>query len=167
MKKPPLFVVMGVSGCGKSTIGKLLASTYGLPFFDGDDYHPHENVDKMSKGIPLEDSDRKDWLQRLNILAKEYREKGAVIACSALKKAYRDQIADALTPQMEFIYLKGTKDEILRRLEERKGHFMPAGLLDSQFQTLEVPLDAITVSIEKSPDEIVLEIIKKLPLKKP
>lgn len=163
MKKPSLFVVMGVSGCGKSTIGKLLASAYELPFFDGDDYHPPENVEKMSKGIPLEDADRKGWLRRLNILAKEYQGHGAVIACSALKKAYRDQIAHTLAHQMEFIYLEGSKDAILRRLEARKGHFMPAGLLDSQFQTLEVPLDAITVSIEKSPEDIVSEIMEKLP----
>lgn len=163
MKRLPIFVVMGVSGCGKSTVGKLLASTYELPFFDGDDYHPPENVAKMSKGIPLRDSDRESWLQRLNILAKDYRDKGAVIACSALKKVYRDHLRQAIANQMVFIYLEGSKDEILRRLEERKGHFMPAGLLDSQFQTLEVPLDAVTVSIEKSPDEIVSEIIKKLP----
>lgn len=162
MREPKILIVMGVSGCGKSTIGKLLAATFELPFFDGDDYHPQENVAKMSKGIPLTDADRKGWLQRLNQLAKAHRQTGAIIACSALKKGYRDQLSHSVTPQMAFVFLKGSKTEILARLKKRKNHFMPAGLLDSQFDALEVPSESITVSIAKSPIDIVSEIVSKL-----
>lgn len=164
--RSPLFIVMGVSGCGKSTIGKLLAEEFEIPFFDGDDFHPKENVEKMSNGLPLNDDDRKGWLTRLNLLAQEQHTKGAVIACSALKQAYRDRLAEELENQMEFVYLEGTKSQILKRLEERKGHFMPAGLLDSQFSTLEVPLNAITVSIQKKPQEMILAIVKHYETKK-
>lgn len=167
MKKKPIFIIMGVSGCGKSTVGKLLAVEFDLSFFDGDDYHPPENVDKMSQGIPLKDTDRVGWLQRLNALAREHRKVGAVIACSALKKAYRDQLMSALEDQMEFVYLEGSKADIRRRLEARKGHFMPPGLLDSQFRTLEVPQNTITVSIAQPPAQIVSEIREQYQLKKP
>ena len=167
MKKPPIFIVMGVSGSGKSTIGKLLAEKFEFSFFDGDDYHPAENVEKMSKGIPLNDSDREGWLKRLNLLAIEYHEKGAVIACSALKEAYRLLLNKEIERQMEFVYLKGSKEEILKRLEERKGHFMPLELLDSQFSTLEPPVNALTVSIQYTPDEMISKIVELYELKKP
>lgn len=167
MNTPPVFIVMGVSGCGKSTIGKLLAAEFEFSFFDGDDYHPEENVKKMSSGIPLNDEDREGWLRSLNKLAKKYSDKGAVIACSALKKSYRNSLMKALKNQMEFVYLEGSKEEILSRLEERKGHFMPPGLLDSQLDTLEVPLHSITVSIKETPTKIVSEIIRKYKSKKP
>ena len=167
LNSPPLFIVMGVSGCGKSTIGRLLASEFSLSFFDGDDYHPKENVEKMSKGVPLNDEDRKDWLNRLNVLAKEYSKKGVVIACSALKQSYRDRLAIGLESQMNFVYLKGTKMEISKRLEERKGHFMPPGLLDSQFNALERPANAITISIQNTPNKMVSEILKQYQTKKP
>lgn len=167
MNRPPLFIVMGVSGCGKSTIGKLLAEEFEIPFFDGDDYHPEENVEKMSNGVSLNDEDRKGWLNRLNILAKEYVKKGAVIACSALKQSYRDCLEEGLGSQMKFVFLRGTKVEIFKRLQERKGHFMPTDLLDSQFKTLEIPENAITISIQHTPTKIVAEILKKYEIKKP
>lgn len=167
MKRPPIFIIMGVSGCGKSTVGKLLAVEYKFPFFDGDDFHPEENVAKMSSGVPLNDSDREGWLKRLNSLAKEYKDSGAVIACSALKKVYRDILKDDLETQMEFVFLEGTKAQISRRLQERKDHFMPQGLLDSQFSTLEVPVNAITVSIQQTPLKIVSKIIAYYKSKSP
>lgn len=166
MNRPPLFIVMGVSGCGKSTVGRLLAEKFEIPFFDGDDYHPKENVEKMSNGLPLNDEDRKGWLIRLNLLAQEHHEKGAVIACSALKQSYRDCLAEEIENQIEFVYLEGTKSQILKRLEERKGHFMPAGLLDSQFNTLETPINAIATSIQQTPKEMVLGILKQYQTKK-
>ncbi len=167
MKRPPIFIVMGVSGCGKSTIGKLLAEQFKFPFFDGDDFHPEENVIKMSNGIPLNDADREGWLKRLNLLAKENKDFGAVIACSALKKAYRNSLIEDLETQMEFVFLDGSKEQISKRLEKRKGHFMPPGLLDSQFCALEVPLDAISVSIVQSPEQIVSKILADFKVKKP
>ncbi len=167
MDRPPLFIVMGVSGCGKSTIGKLLAAEFEFSFFDGDDYHPKENVDKMSDGIPLTDEDREDWLKKLNTLAKEYCQKGLVIACSALKQSYRDCLSKELENQMKFVFLNGTKIEIAQRLQERKGHFMPPGLLDSQFSALEAPTGAITISIQHTPKKIILQILEKYRIKKP
>lgn len=150
---------MGVSGCGKSTIGELLASKLRIPFFDGDDFHPETNITKMAKGIPLNDKDRKDWLQSLNELASEHKDKGAVIACSALKEAYRTQLRKDIGDKMAFVYLSGSFDDILTRLKKRKNHYMPVDLLKSQFDILEVPKDAISVSILLPPEEMVSKII--------
>lgn len=162
-----ILFVMGVSGSGKSTIGRLLAKQLRVPFFDGDDYHPKENVKKMAEGNPLNDSDRKDWLMRLNLLAKQNIGAGAVIACSALKQKYRYQLQQDIKANSRFAYLKGTFEEVLQRLQERKGHFMPPALLRSQFEALEVPKDAIAVSINGTPKEIVTAIIKGLDSKTP
>ena len=159
MDKPLIYIVMGVSGCGKSTIGKLLAATLKIPFFDGDDFHPEANVQKMASGLPLNDEDRKGWLQKLNKIAIVHKASGAVIACSALKENYRNTLKENLEKQMVFVYLKGTFEEINARLKERQGHYMPIELLKSQFETLEAPADAIQVSINHSPDEIISEIL--------
>jgi len=166
MSKAPIFFVMGVSGCGKSTIGKLLAEEFNIPFFDGDDYHPEANVKKMAAGNPLNDKDRQGWLERLNALSIEHKNNGLVIACSALKQAYREILSRHIENQVDFVYLAGTFEEISERLEQRKNHFMPSGLLQSQFDTLEVPLDAISVSIMKTPVNIVSEVQKKYKNKK-
>ena len=162
-----VFIVMGVSGCGKSTIGKLLADELKIPFFDGDDYHPNANVKKMALGNPLNDTDREGWLKRLNGLAIENKNKGAVIACSALKNSYRLILKRNLDPLIEFVYLNGTFEEISDRLKKRKNHFMSIGLLKSQFDTLEVPNDAISVSITKTPLEIITRILEVYKQKKP
>jgi len=159
MNKPLIYIVMGVSGCGKSTIGKLLANSLKMPFFDGDDFHPKANVLKMANGTPLNDQDRKGWLQALNEIAIEHKTEGAVIACSALKEAYRAQLRQNLEEQIVFAYLNGTFEEIHARLQSRQDHYMPIALLKSQFETLEPPTDSIQVSIQLSPDEIVSRIL--------
>lgn len=162
MNNTHIYIIMGVSGCGKSTIGKMLAKELGLPFFDGDDYHPEANVTKMANGRALNDNDREGWLQALNELALEYSTTGAVIACSALKERYRDQLRKGLGKKMVFVYLSGSFDGIYARLKERKGHYMPSQLLKSQFETLEPPGDAVEVSINNSPEEIIAEILGKI-----
>lgn len=152
-------IIMGVSGCGKTTVGKLLAINLDLPFYDADDFHPPKNVKKMSSGEPLNDLDRKPWLEILSNEIEEWNSnKGAILACSALKKSYRD-ILISKSDDVQFVYLKGDRDKILKRMRARKDHYMPPELLDSQFITLEEPDSAITVTIDKSPTMIVSEIV--------
>ena len=128
-------VVMGVAGSGKTTVGRLLARTCGLPYRDGDDLHPRSNIDKMIQGIPLNDEDRKPWLDLVgNWLAENPT--GGVISCSALKRSYRDQIR-TFAPEAVFVHLNGDYDTLLERMKNRACHFMPACLLDSQFDILE------------------------------
>ncbi len=159
---PTVFVIMGVSGTGKSTIGKLLSDALQIPFYDGDDFHPEANIKKMSDGKALNDDDRRGWLIRLNQLAKEHKLKGAVIACSALKQSYRDALLSEMEGYLEFVYLEGTFELIKSRSENRDGHFMPLDLLQSQFDTLEPPLEAIIVSVANTPNEIVTSILNQL-----
>jgi gluconokinase len=153
---------MGVSGSGKSTVGSLLAERLGYRFFDGDDYHPESNLSKMSGGEALTDTDRMAWLKLLNKIAVENQEKGAVIVCSALKENYRTQLQKNLENNSKFLYLQGSMKAISRRLAKRKEHFMPTALLQSQFDTLEEPKNAICISIIKTPIEIISEFIKKV-----
>jgi len=162
MANPAILIVMGVSGCGKTTIAKLLAKEFNLQYFDGDDFHPKENVAKMSKGHPLNDDDRKSWLSALNELAIKHSDKGVIIACSALKEIYREALQKKIEDLVRFIYLEGTFEEIHQRMQERKDHFMPAELLKSQFKTLQPPKKAITVSINGSPEEILQDILSRL-----
>lgn len=164
MNKPKIIYVMGVSGCGKSTIGTLLAKRLGFTFFDGDDYHPKANVEKMSRGTALNDEDRKGWLQTINQIAKQHKENGAIIVCSALKEKYREELKKGLGNDYGFLYLKGSMDDISKRLSQRKGHYMPKALLQSQFDTLEAPKDAISISILQSPEAMVNEYIKRVSL---
>lgn len=157
-----VYVIMGVSGSGKTTVGKKLAEKLEMPFFDADDYHPTSNVRKMKSGQPLTDEDRKPWLDGLHDHISEWNSGvGAVLACSALKKSYRDILMGS-SNNIRFVYLKGKKEIIQNRMENRKHHYMPPSLLESQFETLEEPENAITVSIENSPDEIVKNILMKL-----
>jgi gluconokinase len=154
---PKTIVVMGVSGCGKSFIGDRLAQALGGTFADADDFHPPANLEKMANGIPLTDADRWPWLEVLREQIVLHRSRTAcyVLACSALKQSYRDRLrADDSQEILNFVYLKGSKELILQRMEQRN-HFMPPALLDSQCNTLEEPFDAIDVDIELSPDDIV------------
>ncbi len=164
MKK--ILYIMGVSGSGKSTIGNKLSEALQLPFFDGDDFHPDANIQKMSAGSPLNETDRKPWLKLLNKLAiKELQNKGAVIACSALKESYREVLSNKIESEVKWIFLDGDIALILNRLKNRSSHFMPASLLQSQFDSLERPKSAITISIRNNPGTIIEEIIKKLKMK--
>ena len=150
---------MGVSGCGKSTIGKLLAQDLDIPFFDGDDFHPESNITKMSNGQPLNDNDRQGWLETLNDLAKKQIENNScVIVCSALKQKYRDTLNFGIKNQTEWIHLKGTFDQIYNRMQSRADHFMPSDLLKSQFETLENPNSAISIDIGLTPKQIIKKI---------
>jgi gluconokinase len=160
-----LFVVMGVSGSGKSVIGAALARSLGVEFLDGDDFHSPANVARMSSGIPLTDQDRAQWVA---VLAGKLRQAsaaglGLVVACSALKRGYRD-ILRAGVPELKFILLEGSRPLIAERLAHRAGHFMPPSLLDSQLATLESPTpdeDAWVFDIRKTPDEIVAGILAR------
>ena len=162
MREPKLYVIMGVSGTGKTTIGKLLAEAIDIPFFDGDDFHPRANLEKMESGRPLNDEDRHGWLVSLNQLLKSKKESGAIVACSALKKSYRTILIEGLTDQLKFIFLQGTFEEVKTRMEQRKGHFMPLELLQSQFETLEEPENAIKVSIRDAPSQILQKLLDRL-----
>lgn len=155
-----IYFIMGVSGCGKSTIGSLLADELKIPFYDGDDYHSETNVKKMATGQPLTDNDRMAWLLRLNELALNSLEKGAIIACSALKESYRRILEANLQENVRWIYLSGSFDDVMSRLSHRKGHFMPAALLKSQFEILEIPQNAIKVSINLPAEQLVIRILE-------
>lgn len=156
-------IIMGVSGCGKTTIGKLLAEQLRVDFYDADDFHPQNNINKMKNNIPLDDNDRKPWLLDLaSHIAKWNKENGAVLACSALKEKYRQILSSDGKENIIFIYLKGDKNVLIERLKGRKEHFFPLALLESQLSALDAPLNAITVDINKLPGDICTEIIDKL-----
>jgi gluconokinase len=152
-------VLMGVSGAGKSTLGEALARRLGWRFIDADDYHPAANIAKMTAGQPLDDADRWPWLDRLNAVLR--REDNVVLACSALKERYRERLAHGV-PAVKWIYLKGERDLIWSRLNDRRHRYMPASLLDSQFAALEPPTDAIVVDVAATPEECVAAIAERL-----
>lgn len=160
-----IIVLMGVSGAGKSTIGKLLADDLGWSFYEGDDYHPRSNVIKMERGIPLSDDDRWPWLRRIRRIINDLISTGqnGVIATSALKRAYRDELVGS-EDDVNLVYLKGEYGLILSRLEERKDHFMKGGLLESQFQTMEEPIGAVTLDVTPDPVLIVAAVKQALGL---
>lgn len=155
-------VVMGVSGCGKSSVGEGVASRLGIPYRDGDDLHPAKNVAKMRAGTPLTDEDRWPWLDKVGqVLALEAP---VIIGCSALKRIYRDRIRAEAVGAVTFIYLEGSRELIAGRMADRKGHYMPLVLLDSQFAALEVPgpEEALKVLIDQSLEAIIAEIVRKV-----
>ncbi|SDM87028.1 gluconokinase [Streptomyces wuyuanensis] len=156
MSTPHVVVVMGVAGTGKTTIGPLIAEALGVPYAEGDDFHPADNIAKMSAGIPLDDADRAPWLDAIGRWAHGRAGLGGVVSCSALKRIYRDRLR-AAAPDVEFLHLTGDRALIERRMTERKGHFMPTALLDSQFATLQPLQDdeaGVAVDVSGSPQEI-------------
>jgi gluconokinase len=155
---------MGVTGAGKTTVGKLLASELGWQFADADDFHPAANVEKMRHGVPLDDEDRKPWLERLRVEITCWVaiKSNVVLACSALKRIYRQELD--VSPQVCFVYLKGSPALIAERLRSRHGHFADEHILSGQFADLEEPADAVTVEISATPQQIVTEIRQKLGL---
>lgn len=158
-----VFVMMGVSGSGKTTVGKALAQRLGAPFYDGDDFHPPQNVAKMASGVPLDDADRHPWLARLHDLIREHLARGetAVVACSALKQKYRDQLRHG-NDGLIFVYLQGSFDLLWERMKTRQAHFMKADMLQSQFATLEPPSphNTLVISVEHNVERIVQLIIQ-------
>lgn len=156
-----IYVVMGVSGAGKSVIGAALADALGLEFVEGDAYHPPENVARMSAGIPLTDEDRQGWLRTLAARIRTAKDAGTglVLACSALKRSYRDVLrVESGVPDIQLIFLRGDPTIVAKRLAGRRGHYMPASLMNSQFETLEEPSpdeEAWVCDIAESPDRIV------------
>ncbi len=156
-------ILMGPMGCGKTTVGKILSETTGWEFIEGDDFHPEENVKKMATGTPLNDEDRKPWLLALhdNLNERLSNNQTCILACSALKQAYRDLLG-VDQKQIISVYLHGTHALIKPRLGLRKHRYMNDSLLDSQIATLEPPVDGLRIDIDLSPHEIVTEIVKQL-----
>jgi gluconokinase len=159
------FVVMGVSGCGKSSVAKELANATGGDFFDADDFHSPANKEKMAAGIPLCDEDRWGWLDSLNdeLRSRSDSTSPLFLACSALRRVYRERLSAGLS-SLRFLYLQGSKEVIRSRLEARSGHFMPQALLDSQFTALEEPTgeEAVVISIDQPLSSIVKELIERI-----
>ena len=155
-------IVMGTTGSGKTTVGSLLAKRLGWEFADADDFHPHANVEKMKHGIPLTDADRMPWLRSLHHKIVQWisEQRNVVLACSALKQSYRDELRAGA--DVKFVYLKGRYELFLQRVLARKGHFAKQDLLASQFADLEEPGDAITLDARYSPEEIVVEACRQL-----
>ncbi|SOC45453.1 gluconate kinase (SKI family) [Rhizobium subbaraonis] len=160
-------VVMGVSGCGKTSVAEGLAGSLGYSFLEGDQLHPQANIDKMSKGVPLTDADRWPWLERIGERLRDATasEQGIVVSCSALKRAYRDRLRSAAGSGLSFVFLSGSRALLLERMGERKGHFMPACLLDSQLAALEDPSgepDVATVDIDASVADVIAASLTQL-----
>ena len=159
---PTGFIIMGVAGSGKTTVGKALAEKLGWDFFDADNFHPPENIAKMAAGIPLNDSDRIPWMATLSDLLFATLKAGRhpVLACSALKESYRAQLLEGKVG-IEVIYLKGNYDLLWSRLAARQGHFMKPEMLKSQFVTLEEPKDALTLDVSMPLEEMVAVVLEK------
>ena len=160
-----IVVLMGVSGCGKSTVGAMLAEKLGWRFREGDDFHPPENVDKMSRGVALSDRDRMPWLVRIKREIDVCSSNGsnAIWACSALRERYRDLLAAGIS-DVRFVYLKGDRHTIRKRLAARRDHYMRSDMLDSQLASLEEPEDAVVADVRTPPRDIVTRIVNELGL---
>jgi carbohydrate kinase (thermoresistant glucokinase family) len=158
-----VIILMGVSGSGKTTVGRLLARALGWQFYEGDDFHPPANIEKMQQGRPLTDDDRWPWLTALRAVIDRCIAQGtnAVLGCSALKQSYRDYLM-CDHPEVTLVYLKGSYDLLSQRLVQRQGHFMPRDLLASQFATLEEPQQGVIVDVANAPAVLVAEIRQAL-----
>lgn len=163
-RSPKIYLMMGVSGSGKTTIGQLLANQLGIQFFDGDDFHPEVNIEKMRAGIPLDDNDRYEWLKSINGTAKKVlvEDTSAVIACSALKNKYREIIAENIEGSIIWILLNGPKELIQERMADRRNHYMPVSLLQSQFDILEIPKESIMIDVSLDKQTMVNTILQKI-----
>jgi gluconokinase len=161
IKRPVVLIFMGVAGSGKTTVAALFAKQTGAIFYEGDDFHPSENVAKMRAGIPLTDADRKSWLQMLRkiVVGALAKKEFSVLTCSALKAKYRDELG-AGDAQVKFVHLTGPPALIEERLQNRRGHFMPPTLLASQLAILEPPSDALVINCAPSPEAIVAELFQ-------
>ena len=159
-----VILVMGTTGAGKSTVGKLLAARLDWAFLDADDFHPAANIEKMKHGIPLTDADRLPWLANIHaeLLRLNQAKQEVVLACSALKQSYRDQLSAGL--DFRVIYLRGTYDQMRRHIEARHGHFAGESILAGQFADLEEPEDALALDVSHSPEQLVAEAIRLLHL---
>ena len=163
IKNIHFFIVMGVSGSGKTSVGKSLAEHLGWDFYDADDFHPPANIEKMSNGMPLDDSDRVPWLATLHDLISSslILDRPGVLACSALKESYRKRLLEG-NAGVQIVYLKGSYELIWSRMTRRKNHYMKADMLKSQFDALEEPADALTVDISLPVEEIVQVVLKQM-----
>jgi gluconokinase len=161
-----LYVVMGVAGSGKSVIGAAFARSLGVDFVEGDAYHTVANVERMSRGVPLTDDDRAEWLRSLALRIGDAKDSGTglVVSCSALKRSYRDSLRGAAS-ELRFIFLQGSQALLIERLASRRGHYMPSSLLESQLETLEEPASderAWVCDIGESPEDIVAALIARV-----
>ena len=157
--------IMGVSSCGKTTIGKRLGKALGLPFFDGDDFHPTENIEKMRDGQPLNDDDRAGWLASIHGFVQQHLLTGSlIVACSALKEKYRTTLTADLEGEVSWVVLVGSYSLLLKRALLRKNHFMPASLLQSQLDTLELPSYGQHIDIALGKKKIVENIVENTPI---
>jgi gluconokinase len=161
-----IVVLMGVSGSGKTTVGQVLARRLGWTFVDADDYHPAANIEKMRRGVPLDDDDRRPWLEAVRHRLDDAVARGenVVLACSALKHAYQEYLQSHAPESIRYVYLQGSEELIRKRLAVRKGHFMNPGLLHSQFETLEPPEHAVRVDVAPGPEAIAAETRRRLSL---
>jgi len=162
---PLLLVLMGVSGVGKTSVGKILAKKLACSFYDADDFHPPSNLSKMRAGTSLTDADREPWLERLHALLSELEAQGesAVLACSALKESYREKLTQDL-PGIRFVYLRMGYVQLRERLAQRNDHFMPLALLESQLADLEEPVGAVVVDAGPAPADVAAEVVRQLDL---
>ena len=162
---PKLIIIMGVSGSGKSAVGMRLASRLGCDFIEGDAFHPQANIEKMSRGVPLTDEDREPWLSALHRVLVEVLQKGecAVVACSALKKTYRERLLRGLEKSAGLVFLDGEFELIFKRMASRTGHFMPPELLQSQLRALEPPEphEAVILDIRRDVEQLVAALVKQ------
>lgn len=160
-----IYVVMGVSGCGKSMVGEAIAEALGPPFVEGDSLHPASNVAKMAQGIALTDDDRFPWLDRIGAKIATAGSEGLVVSCSSLKRIYRDRLRSFAEGRVVFVFLSGSEPVLAERMRTRRGHFMPASLLKSQFATLEDPTGepgVVTIDVSPPPEQVIVSALEAI-----